>query len=217
MLRKLWKLEASDNYTLLILAGLFLAAQLINGGILLFTDLTTGVLVCPLLLLVVAVLLSLLLIASHGVLSFEQAVRMGMTRRTALRLFLGLSMAQTVALFATGAVLVVLEQLLGRYVWPLLSPGVELKNFLTVVPWWGYLLALGGCLVAGVVAGAGIQRYGAKFGWGVWVLWMGWFFLYDQLPWKRWAQSLLWPAVAVLVAALLIWSIWSYLHAVIRK
>lgn len=218
MLKKLLHMEAGDGFLLLIPAGIFLVIQLITGGVLLIGKPDTCVLISPVILLVVAVILSLLLVGSHGVVTFEQAVRMGITRRKALGLIFGLAAIETALLFVVGALLSGLEQLLGRFMWPLLSPGVEIHNFASVLPWWSYGAAFAGSMVAGFIGGAGIQRFGGKFGWGLWGVWMGWFLLYNRLPWDlEDIVPVIIPVVAVLIVMLLVWSVWSYLHAVIRR
>lgn len=85
--------------------------------------------------------------------------------------------------------------------------------------WWFLLLPVAG-LLAGLILGAFLQRFGAKGGWILWGIWMVLTFApqllgYNVLMighWGWWAV----PLIAALVLAGLIWSVWSLLHAVVK-
>ena len=85
--------------------------------------------------------------------------------------------------------------------------------------WWcPLLLAIG--LLAGLILGAFLQRFGAKGGWIIWGIWMV-VCLGPQLVGKnvffigQWTQGMGAAAIVFAVAAG-IWSVWSLLHAVVK-
>ena len=75
-------------------------------------------------------------------------------------------------------------------------------------------------LAAGFIVGACLQRFGSKGGWILWCVWMAICFAPQLLPLDDLSlplppDFLLYVAV-VLAAVMLIWSVWSLLHAVVK-
>ncbi len=84
--------------------------------------------------------------------------------------------------------------------------------------WYWWLLAFAVGLCGGLIAGALIQRFGAKGGWIVYGACFGPMILMQILPWRTYAiTDWLFPLLGVLAVAALAWSIWSMLHAVVRS
>ena len=88
--------------------------------------------------------------------------------------------------------------------------------------WYWWLLIFAAALAGGLVIGALIQRFGQK---GIWIVWGGWvapvlllqIIPLDRLTLPDWLSPILFPLVIGLLAAgLLLWSLWSMLHAVVR-
>ena len=90
--------------------------------------------------------------------------------------------------------------------------------------WWWFLLLPVAGLLAGLILGAFLQRFGAKGGWILWVIWMvvclgpqlvgeNAFFIGQWDPFGPTALIAL--AVFALLAGL--WSVWSLLHAVVKS
>lgn len=83
--------------------------------------------------------------------------------------------------------------------------------------WYWWLLAFAAGLCGGLIAGAVIQRFGAKGGWIIYGVCMAPVILGQLLPWERYEiTNWLFPLLGILFAAGLIWSVWSMLHAVVR-
>ena len=89
--------------------------------------------------------------------------------------------------------------------------------------WWFLLLPVAG-LLAGLILGAFLQRFGAKGGWILWVIWMV-ICLGPQLvgenaffigQWDPFGPTAL-IALAVFTPLAGIWSVWSLLHAVVKS
>ena len=103
---------------------------------------------------------------------------------------------------------------------PLPENTLLVRDFSLVWYWW--LLIFAAALVFGIIVGALIQRFGRKGFWVVWGFWMVLAFSPQFLGWEvfdRVSRSLpmLFPLLAGLfVVGLLLWSVWSMLHAVVR-
>ena len=87
--------------------------------------------------------------------------------------------------------------------------------------WWWFPVILLIGLAAGFIVGACLQRFGAKGGWILWCVWMAICFAPQLLPLDDLSlplppDFLLYVAV-VLAAVMLIWSVWSLLHAVVKN
>ena len=71
---------------------------------------------------------------------------------------------------------------------------------------------------SGVIAGALIQRFGAKGGWIIWGICVVPMFLLQIFPQELVSSAeLVVPVLAILFIAGFLWSIWSLLHAVVRS
>ena len=87
--------------------------------------------------------------------------------------------------------------------------------------WWWFLATLAIGLALGFIIGAFLQRFGARGGWVLWFIWMVICFAPQLLPLEDFTLPLspdfLLYTAAVLAAAMLIWSVWSLLHAVVKN
>lgn len=88
--------------------------------------------------------------------------------------------------------------------------------------WYWWLLGFVIALVGGIIIGAIMQRFGQK---GLWILWafcMAPVFITQIFHWNTflrpgWLDPILLPLLAgLLVVGLLLWALWSMLHAVVR-
>lgn len=181
---------------------------------------------------------------------FLLALRLGQTRRRALGLTLTLCALEGAGAAALSALLAWIERALLPALWLALSgadklvwgevpplPAVwegtdqgwqalldELSSTLYVdfylLDWWWYLLLLAIGLLAGLILGAFLQRFGARGAWILWGIWMVLTFApqllgYNVLMIGHWGWWTV-PLIAALVLAGLIWSVWSLLHAVVK-
>ena len=181
---------------------------------------------------------------------FLLALRLGQTRRRALGLTLALSALAGTAGMALSALLAWIERALLPALWLALSgadklvwgevpplPAVwdgtdqgwqalldELSSTLYLdsfaLDWWWCPLLLAIGLLAGLIIGAFLQRFGAKGGWIIWGIWMV-ICLGPQLvgknalligQWTAWMGA----AAVVFAVAAGVWSVWSLLHAVVK-
>ena len=181
---------------------------------------------------------------------FLLALRLGQTRRRALGLTLALSALAGTAGMALSALLAWIERALLPALWLALSgadklvwgevpplPAVwegtdqgwqalldELSSTLYLdsfaLDWWWCPLLLAIGLLAGLILGAFLQRFGAKGGWIIWGIWMV-VCLGPQLvgknalligQWTAWMGA----AAVVFAVAAGVWSVWSLLHAVVK-
>lgn len=103
---------------------------------------------------------------------------------------------------------------------PLPEHTLLVKDF--SLDWYWWLLIFAAALAVGIVIGALIQRFGQK---GLWVIWGFWMVLMLAPQLLRWElfdslnrfSPLFFPVVmGVFAVGLLIWSLWSMLHAVVR-
>ena len=181
---------------------------------------------------------------------FLLALRLGQTRRRALGLTLTLCALEGAGAAALSALLAWIERALLPALWLALSgadklvwgevpplPAVwegtdqgwqalldELSSTLYLdsfaLDWWWCPLLLAIGLLAGLILGAFLQRFGAKGGWIIWGIWMVLTFApqllgYNVLMIGHWGWWTV-PLIAALVLAGLIWSVWSLLHAVVK-
>ena len=88
--------------------------------------------------------------------------------------------------------------------------------------WYWWLLIFAAALAGGIVIGALIQRFGQKGLWVIWGFWMVLILVPQLLRWELFnslsrSSPLFFPVViGVFAVGLLLWSIWSMLHAVVR-
>ena len=181
---------------------------------------------------------------------FLLALRLGQTRRRALGLTLTLCALEGAGTAALSVLLAWIERAFLPALWLALSgadklvwgevpplPAVwegtdqgwqalldELSSTLYLdsfaLDWWWCPLLLAIGLLAGLILGAFLQRFGAKGGWIIWGIWMV-VCLGPQLVGKnvffigQWTQGMGAAAIVFAVAAG-IWSVWSLLHAVVK-
>ena len=90
--------------------------------------------------------------------------------------------------------------------------------------WWWFLLLPVAGLLAGLILGAFLQRFGARGGWILWMIWMV-ICLGPQLvgenvffigQWDPFGPTAL-IALAVFTPLAGLWSVWSLLHAVVKS
>ena len=89
-----------------------------------------------------------------------------------------------------------------------------------LLDWWWWLLVLAVGIAGGFIIGAIAQRFGSKGLWVIWVIWMTATFAPQLLggnalgigDWGAWMI----PMAALFLAAGLIWSVWSLLHAAVK-
>ena len=233
-----------------IIGGTFLAAQIVTACALVFSDARGIPMVSGIILPITAcVLIAFAGVANVGV-SFGQALRFGQTRRRALGLTAGMTAVQGAAVMLLSLLLTALERLLLPPLWLALSgaerlmwgevpplPAVwegtdqgwqalldELSSTLYLdsfaLDWWWCPLLLAIGLLAGLILGAFLQRFGAKGGWIIWAIWMV-ICLGPQLvgknalligQWTAWMGA----AAVVFAVAAGVWSVWSLLHAVVK-
>lgn len=218
MLIKTMRLHLDDLHLCWILVGILVVIQGITAGVMTILRPDTIVSIAAPILLFGAALLTLLCMISHTTITFEHGVRMGLTRRQSLGLSLGVAGGEGAAFFAAAALLSLADRAMAG-AWVAAVPGLRLEiDALDIFPWWSFPLALAGTVVASFVVGALLQRFGGKAGWMLWGLWMGWFVLFQYLPWRTMeVTNWLIPAAAGLVVILAVWSVWSMLHAVIKR
>ena len=249
MLKKLMALHRADWWLCLgVLGGIFLVAQVVTG-IALLCGAHSAPLLSGIILPIAAAFLILLTTLGH-MSTFLQALRFGQTRRRALGLVLAMCTLEGAGTAALSALLAWIERALLPALWLALSgadklvwgevpplPAVwegtdqgwqalldELSSTLYVdfylLDWWWYLLLLAIGLLAGLILGAFLQRFGARGAWILWGIWMVLTFApqllgYNVLMIGHWGWWTV-PLIAALVLAGLIWSVWSLLHAVVK-
>ena len=100
-----------------------------------------------------------------------------------------------------------------------ISSTLYLEDF--ALDWWWFLVIPVIGLAAGFIIGAFLQRFGSRGGWILWCVWMVICFAPQLLPLEDLSLPLppdfLLYASVVLAAAMLIWSVWSLLHAVVKN
>ena len=250
MLKKLMALHRADWWLCLgVLGGIFLIAQVVTG-IALLCGAHSAPLLSGIILPISTAFLVLFLVLVHVNDLFLLALRLGQTRRRALGLTLALSALAGTAGMALSALLAWIERALLPALWLALSgadklvwgevpplPAVwdgtdqgwqalldELSSTLYLdsfaLDWWWCPLLLAIGLAVGLILGAFLQRFGAKGGWILWMVWMV-IALGPQLmgknimligQWTAWMGA----AAVVFAVAAGIWSVWSLLHAVVK-
>lgn len=254
MLKKLMALHRADWWLCLgVLGGIFLVAQVVTG-IALLCGAHSAPLLSGIILPIAAAFLILLTTLGHmstflQALRFGQTRRRALGLVLAMCALEGAGAAALSALLAwiERALLPALWLLLSgadKLVWgevpptpepSLIAGNAEWQAFLEefratlyldsfALDWWWFLLLPVAGLLAGLILGAFLQRFGAKGGWILWVIWMV-ICLGPQLvgenaffigQWDQFGPTAL-IALAVFAAAAGIWSVWSLLHAVVKS
>ena len=228
---------------LLVVAGLFAAIHLVTAVVLAVARPDTVPMVSGYVLPVAAGSALLLCTFQHTGGAFEQALRLGRTRRGALGGVLALTLLNGASLFGLSALLTALERWAAPPLWaaltgapgyvvgtegralpapapgaPAVAPDPELLAVAGAFPWWAWLAIAIGCALAGFVLGALMQRLGPKVLWGLWGAWLVWMlWLYSPPLRELLRQGWVIPAAGLAVLALTVWSAWSLLHAVVRR
>lgn len=231
MLKKIIQLNLDDLLLYLgVEGGLFLLLETVFCCVMYFAKPEDGITVCSVLMPIIAGFVALIAGISHVGVSFDQALRFGQTRRRALGLTLGLMAFEGAFGLALAGVLAALERLVCPALWarlagmdgwtasPVPGAGNLLKVEVFTLDWYWWLLAFAAGLCGGLIAGAVIQRFGAKGGWIVYGACFGPMILMQILPWRtHQITDWLFPLLGVLAVSALIWSLWSMLHAVVRS
>lgn len=225
-----------------VLGGLFLVVHVITALAVRFSGEGSSLMLSGVLLPVVGAVALLIVSVGHVLLTFDQAVRFGRTRRRALALTMGQILIESAFVAALAAGLNWLERTFAPALWLKLSGrhmihwGVDgmripegmqaeyevlwrdilfIEDF--ALDWWvpPLILLLGAA--AGLVVGAVVQRFGKWGAWSLWALWMIFFIIFPRLPWRT-HEVVNWliPLLAVIGVVGLLWSVWSLLHATIK-
>ncbi len=246
MLRKLIRANREDFVLGLgLVCGAFVLTHLITAVVMVWLKPDTSVMLSGAILPVLAGVFTLIAAVANLTVSFWLALRCGQTRRRALGLSLGLTAVEAAAVTLLAGLLAWAERGFAPALWGWLAgaetvsvgikppvpeppPGVSVwvvgpSGDLFVEPialtWWWYPVIALGCMAAGLLIGAVVQRFGSRGLWGVWAAWMALCILGPHLPFWQEHTVLDWmflPALAVFAVAALIWSVWSLLHAMIK-
>ena len=254
MLKKLMALHRADWWLCLgVLGGIFLVAQVVTG-IALLCGAHSAPLLSGTILPIAAAFLILLTTLGHmstflQALRFGQTRRRALGLVLAMCALEGAGAAALSALLAwiERALLPALWLALSgadKLVWgevpptpepSLIAGNAEWQAFLEefratlyldsfALDWWWFLLLPVAGLLAGLILGAFLQRFGARGGWILWMIWMV-ICLGPQLvgenvffigQWDPFGPTAL-IALAVFTPLAGIWSVWSLLHAVVKS
>ena len=200
MFKKFLKMNAEDfSFYAAITGGLFLLGEVVILCVMAFLKPDTSIFLAGIVLPIVGAFSLFIMSFTNSSVMFDTALRFGRTRRQSLALVAGLLAVEGVFVMGLAALL-------------------QIEDF--VLAWWWYPLLLAAALALGLSFGALIQRFGPKGAWVMWAIWMGLCFgpqLLGQNAYLigQWSIGLI-AGVAVLVAAGLVWAVWSLLHAVVR-
>lgn len=225
-----------------VVAGIFLAANLITAGVLLWASPDSSVTISGILLPAAAGLMILVVTASYLAITFDQLVRFSLTRRRALGLLMGMVGAQTLCSMGLAALLAWVERAAAPMLWKAISgaesvalaesgrlipePGPGSAAAAEAVPsllvvdmhldWWWYPAIALAAIALGLIIGGVLQRFGGKGGWFLWAIWMAAVFGRSLFGSLVFLKDLV-PLMVVLLAGSLVWSVWSLLHAVVKN
>ena len=254
MLKKLMALHRADWWLCLgVLGGIFLIAQVVTG-IALLCGAHSAPLLSGIILPIAAAFLILFTTLGHmstflQALRFGQTRRRALGLVLAMCVLEGAAWMALSALLAwiERTLLPALWLLLSganQLVWgevpptpepSLIAGNAEWQAFLEefratlyldsfALDWWWFLLLPVAGLLAGLILGAFLQRFGARGGWILWMIWMV-ICLGPQLvgenvffigQWDPFGPTAL-IALAVFTPLAGIWSVWSLLHAVVKS
>ena len=241
MFKKFLKMNAGDfSLYAAITGGLFLLGEVVILCVMAIAKPSTGVLLAGIVLPIVGAFSLFIMSFTNSSVMFDTALRFGRTRRQSLSLVAGLLAVEGVFVMGLAALLAAAERFLLPGLWAKLAgfegwkPGLDmplpegsgpaqaalLQVEYFVLAWWWYPVLLAAALALGLAFGALIQRFGPKGVWVLWAVWMAACFGPQLLGANmyfigQWSFGLF-AGVAVLVAAGLVWAVWSLLHAVVR-
>lgn len=225
----------------MVIGGLFLLLEAVTLCAMAFLKPDTSIFLAGIVLPVAAVFSLLVMGLTNSSVMFDTALRFGCTRRQSLGLVAGLLALEGAFAMGLAALLALAERFLLPGLWaklagfegwklglstplpegsvPVQAALLQIEDF--VLAWWWYPLLLAAALALGLFEGALLHRFGSKGAWVMWAIWMGLCFgpqLLGQNAYLigQWSIGLI-AGVAVLVAAGLVWAVWSMLHAVVRS
>lgn len=238
MLKKLIRLNLDDILLFSgVVGGIFLLVQLVTAGVMFFLKPEEGICISGLLMLIAAAIFLMIGAASHVMITFNQALQFGQTRKRALGLSLGVLGAESLLTLALMGALSWTDCTLSPKLWQLLSGasgyvlevngepvrtvGSGLKLLLVEyfsIDWWWFPLVVLAAVAVGFIGGAAIQRFGRKGFWALWAVWMVGCIGPQLLPWKQYEiTNWLIPALVAVGLGGLVWAVWSLLHAVVKS
>ncbi len=241
MFKKFLKMNAEDfSLYAAVTGGLFLLGEVVILCVMAFLKPDTGIFLAGIVLPIVGAFSLFIMSFTNSSVMFDIALRFGRTRRQSLGLVVALLALEGAFAMSLAALLALAERFLLPGLWaklagfegwklglgmplpegsgPAQAALLQIEDF--VLAWWWYPLLWAAALAAGLFCGALVQRFGPKGAWALWGLWMAACFG-PQLLGKnaylvgQWSFGLV-AGVAVLVAAGLVWAVWSLLHAVVR-
>lgn len=242
MFKNFLKMNAGDFILYAaITGGLFLLGEAVILCVMAIAKPDTGIFLAGIVLPIAGAFSLFIMCFINTTVMFDTALRFGRTRRQSLGLVAGLLALEGVFVMGLAALLALAERFLLPGLWaklagfeswklglgmplpegsgPAQAALLQIEDF--VLAWWWYPLLWAAALAAGLFCGALVQRFGPKGAWALWGLWMAACFG-PQLLGKnayligQWSFGLV-AGVAVLVAAGLLWAVWSLLHAVVRS
>lgn len=241
MFKKFLKMNAGDfSLYAAIAGGLFLLGEAVILCVMTIAKPDTGIFLAGIVLPIVGAFSLFIMSFTNSTVMFDTALRFGRTRRQSLGLVVALLALEGAFVMGLAGLLALAERLLLPGLWaklagfegwklglnmpvpegsqPVQAALLQIESF--VLAWWWYPLLWAAALALGLCFGALIQRFGPKGVWALWAIWMGLCFgpqLLGQNAYLigQWSIGLI-AGVAVLVAAGLVWAVWSLLHAVVR-
>ena len=241
MFKNFLKMNAGDfSFYAAITGGLFLLGEVVILCVMAIARPDTSIFLAGIVLPIVAAFSLFIMSFTNSTVMFDTALRFGRTRRQSLGLVVALLALEGAFVMGLAGLLALAERFLLPGLWaklagfegwklglnmplpegsgPAQAALLQIEDF--VLAWWWYPLLLAAALALGLSLGALIQRFGPKGAWVMWAIWMGLCFgpqLLGQNAYLigQWSFGLI-AGVAVLVAAGLVWAVWSLLHAVVR-
>ncbi len=231
MLKSYCKLNQSDFLLSgAVMTGLFLVVHVITLLALAFTHEHSSLLLSGTLLPVAGGLCMLVAALTAVLISFDLNQTLGCTRRRSLALVFGYLAAQYLlfAVFCWG--FTALEHAVCPSLWKVLfhfdqlqfadsstfAPG-QLENVLFIedfsLAWFWPLVILLGGLLLGVTVGVGIRRFGQKFAWVTWLIFILALFSSSRGPIHKPYFPILLAVAAVLLVPAFVWAVYELLHS----
>lgn len=191
----------------------FLALHLILFGAMAILQPQDTPLFAEFMLVFLLSMVSFLSCFSHMTVSFSQYISFGCKRKRALALAFGVSALQTLCCTLFTMLLSLAEPELTLSLCSRFSGNPVSAAFHLPVELWVYPLAALGGLLLGLIAATVILRFGRAGGWGLYAAFMAVCFSPQFLPWESYTiTNWLWPLLAIVAVAALIWAIYTLLH-----